>query len=353
MKRLLFIFITLLLLVAQVFGQDYTANTMSTKNTTTTVLDSAGVYTGTAELLRGYNSISITIRADQSGTYKVLFGNTSTITTANAVKTYSFSYTANDTLHTKTIGTDAPYVKVVFTSSGVVAQTKFYLITMLNRGDVLPRTTTGKVDVADATVETTLTNIEADADSTVDMVTSMNTSLDNIEADADSTVDKVTTMDASLNNIEADADSTVDKVTTMDTSLNNIEADADSTVDKVTEIDNNTDLVEAKLDSIDASSTRIEGHSHPSTISLGAATTVSTEVDTTTFTGTTWQTFGAFALDDSLEIALKGDFSDAKPIYPYTQYTFEKFSPVTFPKGYIRRLGGAGTVNYVPIIKGY
>lgn len=48
----------------------------------------------------------------------------------------------------------------------------------------------------------------------------------------------------SLNNIEADADSTVDKVTTMDTSLNNIEADADSTVDMVTDIDTNTDNIE-------------------------------------------------------------------------------------------------------------
>lgn len=48
--------------------------------------------------------------------------------------------------------------------------------------------------------------------------------------------------------------------TTAETSLDNIEADADSIVDKVTEIDNNTDLVEAKLDSIDASTTRIEGY---------------------------------------------------------------------------------------------
>ncbi|MCL4419867.1 hypothetical protein M1146_07305 [Patescibacteria group bacterium] len=146
MKKLLFII--LLLFAVQIKAQDMSANVMSSKNTTTTLLGSAGTFTGTAELLRGYNSISITIRADQNGTYKVLFGNTSTITTANAVKTYSFSYTANDTLHTKSIPVDAPYFKVVFTNSGAVAQTKFYLIIMLNRGHTLPVTELGKVDVS-------------------------------------------------------------------------------------------------------------------------------------------------------------------------------------------------------------
>lgn len=95
------------------------------------------------------------------------------------------------------------------------------------------------------------------------------------------------------------------------------------------------------------------GYQHPSTISTGTLTTVSTEVDTTTFTSTVWQTFGAFAVDDTLEISLSGSFADSKIVYPYTAYTFEKFSPTTFSKGYIRRYGGAGTVSYIPTIKGY
>ena len=91
----------------------------------------------------------------------------------------------------------------------------------------------------------------------------------------------------------------------------------------------------------------------PFTSSSGTLATVSTEVDTTVFTATKWQTYGVFALNDSLEISLSGSFADAKLVLPYTEYTFNHFNPVTFPKGYIRRYGGAGTVSYIPTIKGY
>ncbi len=151
----------MLLFTINISAQNTDANVMSRFNTTTTVLNSAGVFTGTAEILRGYNSVSVTIRADQSGTYKLLFGNTSTITTATAVKTYSFNYTANDTLHTKSVPVGAPYFKIVFTSSGVVAQTKFYLITMLNKGYALPITSTGKLDI-DGTVTATVSGVSTE-----------------------------------------------------------------------------------------------------------------------------------------------------------------------------------------------
>jgi hypothetical protein len=94
-------------------------------------------------------------------------------------------------------------------------------------------------------------------------------------------------------------------------------------------------------------------YARPFTISTGKLTTVSTEVDTTIFTSTKWQTFGVFALNDSLEISLSGTFADAKLVLPYTEYTFEKFSPTTFPKGYVRRYGTIGTVDYIPTIIGY
>jgi hypothetical protein len=136
----------MLIFTISITAQNINQNVMSEKNSTTTTLDSAGVFTGTTELLRGYNFLSVTIRSDSSGTYKIMFGKTSTITTANAVKTYSFSYTANDTLHTKTVGVDAPYFKVVYTSSADTQHT-FNLVTMLNAADVLPRTVTGKLDV--------------------------------------------------------------------------------------------------------------------------------------------------------------------------------------------------------------
>jgi len=132
MKKL----ITLLIILTCITLQAQNS-TLSLKNSTTALLDSAGVFTGTAEPISGYNSINITIRADQSATFKVLFGNTSTITTATAVKTYSFSYTANDTVYTKVVSVDAPYFKIIYTN-GAVAQTKFYLMTMLSKEVSLP-----------------------------------------------------------------------------------------------------------------------------------------------------------------------------------------------------------------------
>lgn len=344
MKQL--IFIILLLFTVSISAQDQTANVMSSKNSTSTTLDSNATFTGTAELLRGYNSLSVTVRSDSSGSYKILFGKTSTITTANAIKTYSFTYTGGDTLHTKTVGVDAPYFKVVYTSSADTQHT-FLLATMLNKADVLPRTTTGKVDVSDSGAGTSLDNIEADADSTVDMVTSMNTSLDNIEADADSTVDKVTTMDTSLNNIEADADSTVDMVTAIHADVDGLQTSADTS---------NARLQEIKLDAetLKSNSNTQLGYLHPATISLASSSTVSTEVDTTTITATTWFSFSVFAVDDTLQIALKGDFSDAITVYPFSVGNFINQDPVTFPKAYIRRnTGGAGTVTYQSKVSGY
>lgn len=139
----------------------------------------------------------------------------------------------------------------------------------------------------------------------------------------------------------------------------------EETVDamRVKVISGELSLAQATIDSLQSSTTAngskettqllVRAQLHPATISTGTLTTVSTEVDTTTFTSTTWQKFGVFAVNDTLEIALSGSFADAKIVYPFTQYTFENFSPSTFPKGYIRRYGGAGTVSYVTTIVGY
>lgn len=136
-----------LLIVTVISGQSYNASKKSRDNSSTTLLDSAEVFTGTAEELRGYNSISIVVRADKNGTYKVLFGSSATITTATAIKTYSFTYTANDTTHTKYIPSDGTHFKVVYTND-TVAQTKFYLTTLLHQEQVIPSTIDGKVDIA-------------------------------------------------------------------------------------------------------------------------------------------------------------------------------------------------------------
>lgn len=105
--------------------------------------------------------------------------------------------------------------------------------------------------------------------------------------------------------------------------------------------------------STEASLLVLLGYQHPFTISTGTTTTVSTEVDTTVFTSTVKQTFGVFAVNDTLEISLSGTFTDAKIVYPYMGFTFENFDPTTFTKGYIRRYGGTGTVTYVLTSVGY
>jgi hypothetical protein len=281
---------------------------MSSKNTTTTLLDSAGVFTGTAELLRGYNSLSVTVRADQNGTYKILFGNTSTITTANAVKTYSFSYTANDTLHTKTVGADAPYVKVVFTSSGVVAQTKFYLITMLNKADVLPRTTDGKLDVTVAGL--TLT-----------------------QAQIDSLQKAVQQGTWNINNVSG----TISLPTGASTS-----AKQDVANGHLTDIRGSDSTLVANI-------LLLLGYTHPSNVEwVNNTQTVSTEVDTISITATTRYDFSVFSVNDTIEVSLSGSFATPKIAYPYTAIDkYINVSPVTFHKIYIRRKGtGTATYNY-------
>ena len=162
MKR---IFLILFLISGVISAQN--ANIMSYNNSyivdsTHPLLDSAEVFTGGVQSLIGYNSLSITIRSDKKGYLKILFGNTSPITTATAVKTYSFDYTANDTLFTKYLPADAPYYKVVYQNDSTAAtgatQTKFYLITMLNRGHNLPITSNGKLDI-DGTVTATISGV--------------------------------------------------------------------------------------------------------------------------------------------------------------------------------------------------
>lgn len=116
-------------------------------NSTAQELDSAGVYTGTAEVVTPYISISVTIRADSSGSYLVLFGNGSTLTNATAYKIYSMSYTAGDTTHTKTFPVVAPYFKIIYTTTAKDTS-NLYLVTMLHRDGVVPQTADGKLDVS-------------------------------------------------------------------------------------------------------------------------------------------------------------------------------------------------------------
>lgn len=334
-------------------------SSISRWNSTAQELDSAGVFTGTEELTRGYNSLSVTIRSDSAGTYKILFGNSTSITTANAIKTWSFSYTAGDTLHTKHVPIVAPYYKVVYTNSADT-QNVFLLTTMLHQGHNLPTNSSAEIQVADATVEATLTNIEADADSTVDMVTSMNTSLDNIEADADSTVDMVTAIEANTDGIETKLDSLDASSTRIETKLDNANVKLDSLDASNTRIEGYVDGLEVKADTSNARIQEIKLdienlkiYNAPATKYVGLTDTVTTRTDTTTFTGT-WVE-GEIKADDSCEVAIDGSFPSGQTyiITETTAVKLPKWAIATSDKLFVRRYGGAGTVRFYLRLNSY
>ena len=118
-----------------VFGQNsgFDNSVKSSLNSTTTTMTAAGVFTGGSDLVRGYNSVSVTVRSDSSGSYKVLFADAYTMTSTNVVRIDSIAYTGGDTTHTRYFNIVAPYFKVIYTN-GVDSQGVFYLTTMFHKG---------------------------------------------------------------------------------------------------------------------------------------------------------------------------------------------------------------------------
>lgn len=281
------LFIILLLVAGFVNAQNII---VSSKNSTTTALDSAATYTGTAELNTNYSYLTIVAKSNVSGASNgviVKMGATASILYTNQF----FTYTTNDSSTNRfTVHLTGKYFKVMYIN-GTTDQTTFDLRTYLHTEEVLPVDANGNIKV----------NVAVSA-------------LPSGAATADNQLTQIS---------RAKADS-----------LNFV-------------------AMKTQLDSITADLATVKKQAHPFTSSSGTTTTVSTEVDTTVFTSTVRQSFGAFAVNDTLQIALMGDFSDAKTVYPYTGYTFSNFSPATFTKGYIRRYGGAGTVSYIPTIVGY
>lgn len=188
-----------------------------------------------------------------------------------------------------------------------------------------------------------------------------NASLDNIEADADSTVDMVTAIKDTLNDIHTDLIVLKNKDFATETTLgavkdtlNDIHTDLIVLKNKDFATSVKQDSAEVTLNNIEASLLILRGYTHPYTLAGASQSTVTTEVDTITFTSTTVKVkWTVFAIDDTLEIALDGSFAGAVPLYPYISYTFDNVSATSFPKGYIRRKGGAGTASYASNWQGY
>lgn len=197
----------LLVFAGITYGQS--VSTKDVVNSTDVVLDSAGIFLPTSwRNATGYNSITLSILSNQSSAssgVKIYWADKGVTTGAyRTMDSVTTTYTTG-TIFKLTLPIIAPYFKVKYTNT-TTAQTTFSLVTLLHIGQQLTLDDNGylKTNVilsalpsGAATAANQTTQI-AEADSTVDMVTLMNTSLDNIEADADSIVDEITKSAVSL-----------------------------------------------------------------------------------------------------------------------------------------------------------
>jgi len=135
--------ILFLLLTIPLFAQ--TTLFQSSKNSSTTLLDSAAVFTGAVEgPIAIYNSVAVTVLSAQAGTLQVQFGSKVTATTYIWIKTYEFTYTGGDAgAATKWLPIEAPYMRVIYTNS-TVDQVSFNLVTMLHQQPSLINTVDGE-----------------------------------------------------------------------------------------------------------------------------------------------------------------------------------------------------------------
>lgn len=280
MKKLLLI---LLLAVSFVNAQNII---VSSKNSTTTALDSAATYTGTAELNTNYSYLTIVVKSNVSSASNGVIVKMGT--TASALNTNQFfTYTVNDSSTNRfTVHLTGKYFKVMYIN-GTTNQTTFDLKTYMHMEEVLPVDANGNIKVNVASL--TLT-----------------------QAQIDSLQKAVQQGTWNINNISG----TISLPTGAATSANQ---------------------------------TTLLGYTHPSNVEwVNNTQTVSTEVDTISITATTWYNFSVFSVNDTIEVSLSGSFATPKIAYPYTAIDkYLNVSPVTYPKIYIRRKGtGTATYNY-------
>jgi hypothetical protein len=140
MKKLLLI---LLLAVSFVNAQNII---VSSKNSTTTALDSAATYTGTAELNTNYSYLTIVVKSNVSGASSGVIVKMGA--TASALNTNQFfTYTVNDSSTNRfTVHLTGKYFKVMYIN-GTTDQTTFDLKTYMHMEEILPFDANGNIKV--------------------------------------------------------------------------------------------------------------------------------------------------------------------------------------------------------------
>lgn len=130
------------------FGQTQVIE--STKNSTKTLLDSAGVFTGTIEPVSTYNTVMPTVLSDRAGTLVVRFYTKKTNGQYAILKSRTFSYAGGSSASTYTVPIEGPFLQVVYTNT-TVDQTSFYLSTMLHVGQPLNLDSSGGLVISGST----------------------------------------------------------------------------------------------------------------------------------------------------------------------------------------------------------
>lgn len=290
MKRLIIILIFL-------FSGIISAQNFSTKdvtNSTDTALDSAGVFSPNEwRLVTNYNSITVTIKSDQSSAssgVKIKFATKKKDGTYVVVDSINATYTAG-TIFNNAYPITAPYLKVFYTNT-TTAQSYFSMVTMLNVSfGATAISIAGGATAANQTNGTQKTQV---VDGSGNVIGSTTNALDiNIKS-------------------------------------GNITGFATQTT----------------LDSLKKALA-------PATKFVGLTDTVTTRVDTVAFTGT-WAE-GEIKADDSCEVAINGSFTTGQTfiITETTAVKIPKWAIATSNKLFIRRYGNIGTVRFYLRLSSY
>ena len=327
MKRLITLLIILFCVNVQAQVSVKDAN-----NSTTTTLDSAATYTGTVRLVAGWNSISVTVYSDSAGTLQVQFGNKTGVT-FTPTKYYFASYTANDTAFTRSYPVDAPYYRVLFTSSADTQNT-FILTTMLHQNHVLGVDINGNVKVSvESSSLPTGGATSAKQDIQITRATADSLNLVAIEASVDSLKADLATAKGYLEAVKDTLNVLKNKDFATETSLSSVIDSLSMVI--LQNVNRNLFLDE------------VSENTSGATKYFGETDTVTTRIDTFEVDVTSWVE-GEIIASDSIEVCIDGAFTAGNTfiITETTAVSLPRWGGQSTTALYIRRYGGAGTSKY-------
>lgn len=127
---------------------------LSSSNSSSTPLDSAGSFTGTAESTEGFSSLTISILADSAGTLTVAFSDS--LNMNDTLKLLTFPYTAGDSTFTKFIPIAYPYYQVGY-STAALDTSNLALVTLLHMSRISDMDENGVLYVDEANQDSVIT----------------------------------------------------------------------------------------------------------------------------------------------------------------------------------------------------